>query len=205
MKDERIQTLLQKADEAAGNPVFSTVSAVQVRRRLRQRRIVRTTVPLAAAAVVTLAVAMLSRHPEPTQTPLPEPQPERIASLEEQVKQLKAQTDATLKLVQEVLEKDRQQRRLDALEAELASIPDPVRRMEERVDKAAFVLLYQADRLYKELNQTESAVAAYKEVIQLFPTNQWANVARERLSQIEQRRINKSENEGEDKCEPRNV
>jgi hypothetical protein len=56
------------------------------------------------------------------------------------------------------------------------------------------------------LNQTESAVAAYKEVIQLFPTNQWANVARERLSQIEQRRINKSdEQKGAPKWEPRNT
>ena len=49
------------------------------------------------------------------------------------------------------------------------------------MDKTAFLLIYQADRLYKELNQTESAVAAYKEIIQLFPTNRWADVARERL------------------------
>lgn len=159
--------------------------------------------PLAAAAMVAIAVAMLN-HARPEQTPPPQP-PERIASLEEQVEQLKAQTDATLKLVQEVLEKDRQQRRLATLEAELASIPDPVRQMEQQVDRSAFLLLYQADRLYKELNQTESAVAAYKEVIQLFPTNQWADVARERLSQIEQRQINKSEDKGEAKCESRNV
>ncbi len=204
MTDEGIRALLQRADTAGGNPVFSTVSVVRIRRRLRERRIIRTTVPLTAAAVVALAVAILTNSRQ-TQIPLPEPQPERIASIEEQVKQLKAQTDATLKLVQEVLEKDRQRERLAALEAELAGIPDPVRQMEERVDKAAFVLLYQADRLYKELNQTESAVAAYKEVIQLFPTNQWADVARERLDQIEQRRINKSEDKGETKCEPRNV
>ena len=53
------------------------------------------------------------------------------------------------------------------------------------MDKAAFVLIYQADRLYKELNRTESAVAAYKEIIQLFPTNRWAEVARERLAEID--------------------
>jgi hypothetical protein len=126
--------------------------------------------------------------------------------LEEQVRQLQAQTDMTLRLVREVLDKDRQERRLAALKAELASIPDPVKEIDRQVDKTAFILVYQADKLYKELNETDSAVRAYKEVIQLFPTNQWADVARERLSQIEQRQINKSDSEkGEPKCEPRNV
>ncbi|HNS20039.1 MAG TPA: hypothetical protein PKH24_06045 [Sedimentisphaerales bacterium] len=205
MSEEQVKTLLQRADEIAGNPVFSTVSAVRIRRRLQRRRVFRTAVPLAAAAAVTIAIALLTRSGQ-VETPQQQPQPQQqIASLQEQVNQLKAQTDATLKLVQEVLERDRQQQRLDALEAELASIPDPVRRMEQQVDRSAFLLVYQADRLYKELNQTESAVAAYKEVIQLFPTNQWADVARERLSQIEQRRINKSEDKGETRCEPRSV
>jgi tetratricopeptide (TPR) repeat protein len=158
---------------------------------------------MAAAAMVLVGVALWAIC---TQMGSPHPQPQRIASLEEQVKQLQAQTDATLKLVREVLEKDRQDRRLAALETELASIPDPRKEMERQVDKTAFILVYQADKLYKELNQTDSAVRAYKEVIQLFPTNQWANVARERLSQIEQRRINKSdEQKGAAKCEPRNA
>jgi tetratricopeptide (TPR) repeat protein len=100
---------------------------------------------------------------------------------------------------------DRQERRLAALNAELASIPDPVREMDAQVDKTASLLIYQADRLYKELNQTESAVAQYKEVIQLFPKNRWADVARERLAEIEQRQINKSDSKGETPCEPRNV
>jgi len=204
VNEEQMRTLLQRADEAAGDPVFRGISAAGIRRRILRRRIITTAAPLAAAAVITIVIATLS-HPKLEPTPLPPPQPERIASLEEQVKQLPAQTAAPLKLVQEVLEKDRQQRRLAALEAELASIPDPVQQMEERVDRSAFLLLYQADRLYKDLNQTESAVAAYKEVIQLFPENQWADVARERLSQIEQRQINKSEDKGEAQCEPRNV
>lgn len=203
MNEDQIRTLLQRADEAAGEPAIRGISVAGIRQRIHRRRIITTAAPL-AAAVITIAIATLS-HPKPDSIPLPPPQPARIASLEEQVKQLQAQTDATLKLVQEVLEKDRHQRRLAALEAELASIPDPVRQMEQQVDRSAFLLLYQADRLYKELNQTESAVAAYKEVIHLFPENQWADVARERLDQIEQRQINKSEDKGEAKCESRNV
>jgi TolA-binding protein len=157
--------------------------------------------PMAVAAMVLVGAALgaICVRAE-------KPEPRRIASLEEQVKQLQAQNDATLKLVQEVLEKDRQDRRLASLNAELASIPDPMREIDRQVDKTAFILVYQADKLYKELNQTDSAVRAYKEVIQLFPTNQWADVARERLSQIEQRRINKSDKQkGAVEWEPRNT
>jgi tetratricopeptide (TPR) repeat protein len=203
VNEEQIGQLLAKADETAGDPAFRPVTTAGIRRRVRHRRLVRVGVPTSLAAVIAVtaalsALSMLMRKPQAA--------PQRIASLEEQVKQLQARTDATLKLVQEVLEKDRQDRRLAALETELASIPDPVQEIDRQVDKTAFILVYQADKLYKELNQTESAVAAYKEVIQLFPTNRWAAVARERLSQIEQPRLNKSDREkGEPKWEPRNT
>ncbi len=202
MNEEQIKSLFQRADAVAEGPVFGDISAAGMRRRVRRRRVIRMGGSLAAAAAVTLTVVLATLC---TRTKVPSSEPQRIASLEEQVEQLQARTDATLKLVQEVLEKDRRQRRLAALEAELASIPDPVRQIEQQVDQTAFLLIYQADRLYKELNQTESAVAAYKELIQLFPDNRWADVARERLSQIEQRQINKSEDKGETQCEPRNV
>jgi tetratricopeptide (TPR) repeat protein len=203
VNEEPIRQLFAKADEAAGEPTFGRVTTAGIRQQVRRRRLVRVAVPTSLAAVVAIAATLLaiSMHTEE-----PQPQPQRIASLEEQVKQLQARTDATLKLVQEVLERDRQDRRLAALETELASIPDPLQEIDRQVDKTAFILIYQADKLYKELNQTESAVAAYKEVIQLFPTNRWAAVARERLSQIEQPRINKSDGQkGEAKCEPRNT
>jgi hypothetical protein len=203
VNEEQIKRLLVRADEAGGEPQFSPVNVTEIRRRVRRRLLLRIGAPMAAAAMVLVGVALWAIC---MQTGSPEPQPQRIASLEEQVKQLQTQTNATLKLVGEVLEKDRQDRRLAALETELASIPDPRKEMERQVDKTAFILVYQADKLYKELNQTDSAVQAYKEVIQLFPTNQWADVARERLSQIEQRQINKSDREkGEPKCAPRNA
>lgn len=184
MNKEKIETLLQKADEFAGRPTFGRVTGGAIRQRIHRRQIIRIAVPLTTAAAVAVTVALLAISAR-TRSPSPQSEPQRVASLEEQIEQLQARTDATLKLVQKVLEKDRQQRRLAALEAELASIPDPMRQVEQQVDKAAFVLIYQADRLYKELNQTESAVAAYKEIIQLFPTNRWAEVAKERLAEID--------------------
>jgi TolA-binding protein len=184
MNRETIEMLLQKADDFAGRPTFDRVTAGTIRQRVHRRQIVRITVPLPAAAAIAITAAVWTLSVK-TQEAVPQPGPQKIASLEEQVRQLQERTDATLKLVQEVLEKDRQQRRLASLEAELASIPDPMRQVEREVDKTAFLLIYRADRLYKELNQTESAVAAYKEIIQLFPTNRWAEVARERLAEID--------------------
>jgi tetratricopeptide (TPR) repeat protein len=200
MNEEQIETLLRQTDEAAVEPVFDRITATKIRQRVRRRRLLRAGIPAAAAVLVATGLWVTCMR---TAKPQPQPQPQRLASLEEQVRQLRAQTDATLKLVQEVLQRDRQDRRLAALEAELAGIPDPMQEIDRQVDRTAFILLYQADRLYNELNQTESAVRAYKEIIRLFPENQWADVARERLSRIEQRQYNKSDDKGEAKCEPR--
>jgi tetratricopeptide (TPR) repeat protein len=203
MNEERLRKLLQNADRAAGPPEFGRISAADLRQRSRRRRLVWLGTPAAAAAVLLLGFGIWSLCSRP-EKPAP-PQPDRIASLEQQVKQLQVQTDAALKLVHEVLAQERQQRRLAALEAELASIPDPTDEIEQQVDKTAFVLVYEADKLYRELNQTESAVEAYEQVIRLFPQNQWANVARERLAEIKKLRINKSKTEGDSKCGSQSV
>lgn len=183
MTRDRIETLLQGADHRAGRPVFGRVAAIEIRRRAHRRRVTRTIAPLAVAAMIAVAVVLLN---VPGREPKGEPEPQSIASLQEQVRQLQERTDATLQLVQQVLEQDRRQRRLAEAEAELASIPDPMEQLERQVDKTAFLLIYRADQLYKELDETESAVAAYKEIIQLFPTNRWAEVARERLAEIDE-------------------
>ncbi|MBN1505655.1 MAG: hypothetical protein JW955_02350 [Sedimentisphaerales bacterium] len=194
MNEERIGTLLREADKVAGTPAFDPVSVGGIRQRIHRRWITRSATVLAAAAVTTFAATLwiVCTHIERAQ-----PQLATVASLEAQIKQLQVRTDATLQLVQEVLKKDRQQRRLASLEAELLSIPDPRLEIERQVDKTAFILVYQADRLYKELNQTDSAVAAYKEVIQLFPANRWAEVARERLAEIEKHGSSQMDTPGE--------
>jgi tetratricopeptide (TPR) repeat protein len=128
----------------------------------------------------------------------------QIAALQGQVKLLQARTDATLKLVQEVLNSEREQGRLDELEAELANIPDPREEIQKQVDKTAFTLVYHADRLYRQLNQRASAVEAYNRVIELFPKNRWAEVARQRLSQIKNEKSDKPNSEGDLIWKPQN-
>jgi tetratricopeptide (TPR) repeat protein len=122
--------------------------------------------------------------------------------LEDQIKQLQTKTDAALNLLQNAIEEERKQNQLTELETELASIPDPLEEIQKQVDKTAFILLYQADRMYRELNQTSRAVETYNRIIELFPKNRWAQVAQQRLLEIENRKFNKAEPKGEFKWNP---
>lgn len=198
MNDEHIRSLLEDADRMAGPPQYGAIRAGEIRLRLRRRRSIALGVPAAAAAVFVCAVGLWSARSVP-EKPAPEQQTQ-IASLQEQVRQLQEQTETTMRLVQEVLAKERQDRRLAALHAELARIPDPAQELQRQADKTAFALVYQADRMIGEMNQTESAVKAYEQVIRLFPETRSAEVARERLAQIRNQRFNKSPMEGESPC-----
>jgi len=186
MTEEEIIKLLKQADKTAGEAAPVRVNLSDIRRRAGHRNMITLVAPLASAAVLMVALSILAlmfRTAEPTQ------EQEKIALLETRIEQLRARTDAALSLIQEVLDDEQRQSRLDELQAQLASIPDPLEEVRKQVDKTAFILVYQADRLYRELNLTDSAVENYNRVIKLFPENRWAKVARQRLSEIENRRI----------------
>jgi tetratricopeptide (TPR) repeat protein len=186
MTEDEIKTLLQQADKTAGGAEPVRVNFSAIRQRANRKIMIILAAPLASAAVLMVALgilALMSRTIEPTD------EQKKIALLESQIKRLQARTDAAFGLIQEVLEEERRQSRLDELQAQLASIPDPLEEVRQQVDKTAFILVYQADRLYRELNQTDSAVENYNRVIELFPENRWAKVARQRLSEIENKKI----------------
>ena len=50
------------------------------------------------------------------------------------------------------------------------------------IDRAAFAMVYQADRIAHD-DATPAAQKIYREVVQYFPQTQWAQLARERLAQ----------------------
>jgi len=202
MPEDKIEELLHEADWTAGRPAEVRVDLSRIRRRAHRRRYVSIVGPVATAAVLMVALGIWSVT---LTVPPPTPEQERIADLENQVRQLQARTDAAMSLIQEMLEQERRQQRLDELEAELASIPDPFEEMQKQVDKTAFMLVYQADRLYRELNQTASAVEAYNRVIRLFPKNRWAQVARQRLEKIKNKRSNQTDSKGDLKWKPQNA
>lgn len=198
MHGKGIRGLLRDADEIAGEPVFWRVGAARIRRQIRRKRFVLATVPATTAAVVLLATSLWIVR---TQRMKPVSETSRIASLEDQTRQLQTQTQSTLELVLEVLERDRQDRQLAALQAELARFPHPAKEIEQQADRSAFLLLSRADRLYKESGRTQATIEAYEHVIEYYPNSRWADEARKRLSQIRQPRINKSDRKGVLKCE----
>lgn len=201
MTEDKLKNLLQETDRAAGPPKPVVVSLSAIYRRAYRRRLF-FRAPFAAAAVLLIAAGILSYTIKTTKT---SHQQEKIVSLENQIRQLQVSTDAAINLINEVLEKERQQNRLDELQVRLAAMPDPLEEIQQQVDKTAFILVYQADRMYRELNQTESAVETYKRVIQLFPDNQWAQVARQRLAQIKEKQSGKIDLKGESTWKPQNI
>jgi tetratricopeptide (TPR) repeat protein len=204
MTEDKIKNLLQEADRMAGlpRPVSANLSAI-VRRRAHQRHVlVSLTAPLAAAAVILIAAGVWNlalRTSERTKDQ------EKIVTLERQLEQLQAKTDAAINLLQEVLVAEQQKQSLGELEAQLASIPDPLEEIQRQVDKTASILVYQADRLYSELNRTDSAVETYYRVIELSPNSRWAQQARQRLLEIQSRKFNKEDSKGELKWKPQVV
>ncbi len=187
MTEDKIKNLLQKADQTAGGPAsISANLAAAVRRRANRRQTANLAVRIAAAAVVLLALGFWSYTAKKTRDQ------QRIVALEKQIKQLHAQTDATLNLVREVLDEDRKQRRLQELQAQLAGYSDPLEEIQKQVDKTAFILIYQANRMYRELDQKASAIQAYNRVIEFFPQSRWAEEARQRLSEIKNNQPNNS-------------
>ena len=203
MTEEKLKNLLQKADSFAGPADTARIILSTLRKRAYRRHIKYSLAPFAAAAAVLLIAAAIWKFP--AKTPETAPGQEKIASLESQIKRLQASTDAAIELIHQVLEQEKRQSQLNKLQAQLASIPDPLEEIQKQVDKTAFILVYQADRLYRELNQTESAVETYKRVIELFPENQWAQVARERLAQIKEKQSYKIDLKGDSKWKPQSI
>ncbi len=190
MTEDKIKKLLQDADRIApALPCVSSALAAAVRRRQRYRRIIK--ISTAAAAFILIGAGLWA-----LMIPLigdNTPDRQKIAQLQTEVDQLRAKTDAMLKYVREVIESERRQTRLARLEAQLAAIGDPLVEIQENIDKTAFTLVYEADRMYTELNLKDFAVDAYQRVIELYPENRWADLARKRLLEIKKPKTKKGD------------
>ena len=183
MNEDRLRQLLQQADRSAGPPRPMAVDVKTIQRRAGTRRLTWRIGcgALAAAAAVGLCVWLGQLPPG---TPAPATDAQRIAQLEAEVRQLRASTDRTLALLQELAQERERDRRIAELKKELASIPDPMDQVRQQVGQAAERMVQEGDRIWQERRQRATAIARYKRVIELFPDNEWAAVARQRLSRI---------------------
>jgi len=201
MTEDKLKNLLQETDRLAGRPETIKVDISVIHKNAQRRKIINIASPLAAAAVLILGVGFMIL--EAPNADLIE-KPIETATTQMKIKQFQASNDATINLIYEILEQERSQQRLKVLKAELAAIPDPIEQMNEELDRTAFILVYSADKMYNELNLTDSAVETYKRVIKLFPDNQWAQVARERLDAIKNAE-NKNRSQGDSKWKQKNI
>ena len=151
------------------------------RRTARIRLTLRAAAIIAIAAVLTAIILPRNRKPDPDL---------QLAALQDQFRQLQSRTDAAIDLIHEVISREQKQQRLEALEAELLQRTDPVEDIDRRLDKTATLLLRQAERLHTEFDQTNSAIAAYKRVILLSPESPAAEVAAQRISQLQNSKTN---------------
>ena len=192
MEEDRIRQLLQEAEGAHQvQPPAAGEVAASVRKRARYIRVRNKSLRFAAAAVILIAAGVFNLKIQKDLEVM------RITSAEKQIAELSKRTDAVVKLLDEVLEREKRQQEFAEAEAKLAAVGDPMEDIEREVDKAAFVLVYNADIMYKQLEQTDSAVQTYKQVIKYFGDNRWAEVARERLKEIEKNKVNENGNEGD--------
>ena len=156
-----------------------------------RRRRVRVSINAAAAIVLAVGITVLwsqtSTLPkavnEPPVVDAEPPQPD-IAEIKAEIERLRRDADMRLALVhrtQEILE---EMKRFEELKKQ-PPLPDAVANTRREVDKAAYTLVYQADRMCRELDLCDSAVVKYQRVVDLFPDSRWATVARQRLSELE--------------------
>lgn len=117
--------------------------------------------------------------PAPPTTP-PAPQPNRTALAQlEVVAALHEQTAARL-----IALSGRGSRGVPSAAAKASAMENPVSSdLREQRDRAALVLVYEADRAVRE-KRSDYALAAYRRTIELFPTSYWADVARRRLKEM---------------------
>ena len=192
MASDPLGEWLRRADAAAGLPLPLRADLPErVRHRARRRRATRA----AGGAVVLVLLAVgavwalwpLTERPTGNGAgPIVAATAEQaeIARLQEKVHRLQEEVQWRTAAIERMLTLETQQQRLAELRRRAAE-PDALDRLDQQTDQTAFTIIYQADRMHKELGLEAPAVEGYRRVIRLFPETRWAEVARKRLSEIE--------------------
>lgn len=183
---DQLGQLLREADATAGRPAAprADLGAV-VRHVARRRRRART---VAGGAVVVMIVGVtcalyLMRPNENGSVVQRERAPSPpVLSPEEarrEIAVLDAEAESRMAVVERMLTMER--RRVSATQQRAT---DPLLAVRREQDRAAYLLIYEADRLARKSEARERAVEEYRRVVTLFPDTHWASVARERLVEL---------------------
>ena len=194
---DELADLLHRADDIAPPPPAPRDLALRVRARAHARARRQRLAAVAAVPVLLLGAStlVLLRRPSGPKQPAPlahhrtvDPRPDPTSSQDDAVLLAEAarlRTDADLRLsVAEGL-RARARRRADAARTvERLVAADALPSLDAEREKAALTLLDHADRLRRDLNQVNDALAAYRRTIELFPGTRWAAVAKRRIDEL---------------------
>ncbi len=183
---DKLEQLLRKTDAVtpAPAPVAGLADAV-VRRNVARRNRRHVGIVLALIAVVG-GVAMfanprstvqIAKHDPQTRDGIKKIEPAMTADAVRVARAQLAELAIDAKLYEQTA--DLLERHLSRPAAAMAVAPNP----HQAQDRAALLLVYEADRDVKE-NRPTQAVASYRRAIDLFPQSHWADVARERLKEL---------------------
>ena len=198
MDDREIKDLLRRADLAAGPPPVPPAGLPErIRTRAaRGRRNARLARRAGAGAIMVALVAgavllpLAGRPGRPTanQADLPSrtaASPAESEDLRAEIARIDAEVEARMAIVGHMLEIERRRKRLAALKRKLER-PGAEQRLDEQIERAAFITINQADRMERQLNMPDEAAERYRQVIRLFPQTSWARVAAEGLRRVEE-------------------
>ncbi|MBW8035061.1 MAG: hypothetical protein FVQ79_05370 [Planctomycetes bacterium] len=191
MEEEKLKNILQQADRFSGDYIAPDASVIAgfVRSRVRRRRrnlYLRFAASAAAVLIVCVGILNTGRHRAVDGDLYVKG--ENIEQLQAEVRRLQSEVDSMQIAVRRAIDEEKSNATLAKLEAELASISDPIEDVQRQVDRAAFIIVYQGDRMYRDHNLINAAIESYKRAIEFFPANKWAEVARSRLFEIENKK-----------------
>ena|SRR5437762_2977956 len=169
MYHDSLTQLLKDADASTPMPAIESDILILVRRR-RVRRQMRRGAGAFGVSVLAVALAIIASANRPT----------RVVTRASQGSLASLSIDADL-----------HQRTAERLLAMQRSRPDCAAESNDGVDsvqlqrdRAALMIVYQANQYLRD-DHADLAIAAYRRTIELFPQTHWAEVARQRLRELE--------------------
>jgi hypothetical protein len=187
MNEEAIHRALEHADRALAPPASEADAIIlgvhrKARHRVR-RRVVGGGVLAVACVMATVVLLMRGQQPVTPQQPSPEELTQRLAAMEAEIAQLRAQAGY-------LLAREREARTMRML-SQPVSEPDIGEALDAQMEPAAGIMVRHAHRLENRFGRPDEALADYRRVDELFPNTTWAVVAREGIRRLE------SQSEGE--------
>ena len=212
IEESWIKEQLQGADRAAGPPKLKRQCDGGTIEQLHQRRIRRNRlVSLTAAAALGVAalgiVQLMDRgvpiannssqqaakdigispgsEPIPVDKSIAANSPKNPAEIQQRLRQLEIELEIRTMVVAALVKQEQDELVRDESANRIEHKINASIRMRTELEKAALIILQQANRRYDELNLKASAIEEYRQVIEYFPSTLGAREARERLAQIE--------------------